>query len=100
MPSEKPKRKPWDKAFGAFKKNLPPAPKALLHLLVAGLGKRPDVPIAKLHAALYIDEVTPRQQQQRIGAILSKLNERMAVHGRVVKPGEKRGTYRLYTIKK
>lgn len=85
-----------DEAFTKMRKALPPAQAALLHVLVYRGGR--DVPIRNLYARIYIDNPPHRQQQQRVGAILSRLNVKLKPHGFVVRPGEKRRTYRLYTI--
>ena len=85
-----------DEAFTKMRKALPPAQAALLHVLVYRGGR--DVPIRNLYARIHIDNPPHRQQQQRVGAILSKLNAKLAPHKLVVRPGEKRRTYRLYDI--
>ena len=85
-----------DEAFTKMRKKLPPAQGALLHVLVYRRGR--DVPIRNLYAKLENDNPPHRYQQQRVGAILSKLNDKLAPHNLVVRPGEKRRTYRLYAI--
>lgn len=85
-----------DEAFTKMRKALPPAQGALLHVLVYRRGR--DVPIRNLYAKLENDNPAHRYQQQRVGAILSKLNVKLAPYGLVVKPGKKRRTYRLYSI--
>ncbi len=82
--------------FAKMRKTLPPAQGALLHVLVYRRGR--DVPIRSLYAKLENDNPAHRYQQQRVGAILSKLNAKLAPHKLVVRPGEKRRTYRLYDI--
>lgn len=83
-------------AFTKMRKALPPAQGALLHVLVYRRGR--DVPIRNLYAKLENDNPPHRYQQQRVGAILSKLNDKLAPHNLVVRPGAKRRTYRLCTI--
>lgn len=83
-------------AFTKMRKALPPAQGAILHVLLYRGGR--DVPIRNLYARLENDNPPHRYQQQRVGAILSKLNAKLAPHGYVVRPGEKRRTYRLYPV--
>lgn len=75
-------------------KVLPPAQRALFHLLKV----RKDVPIARLYRMNHIDRPEPRKQQQIIGSTISKLNKKLREHRLVIKPGEKRGTYRLRSL--
>lgn len=73
---------------------LPPTQRALFHLL----HKFQDVPIGRLYRKLYVEPREPRAQQQAVGAVVSRLNRSLASHGLVVRPGEKRRTYRLYRL--
>lgn len=59
-----------------------------------------DVYIAALYVAAYPDRpqdvatLTPRQMQQRLGAVIAKLNRRIQPSARVV-PGNLKRTYRI-----
>jgi hypothetical protein len=81
-------------AFKAFRENLPPAQRAVLLVLLTRRGV--DVPVIALYRRLSDEKAEPRYMQQRVGAILSKLNKGLADFGLMVKPGIGRRTYRLY----
>ena len=64
-----------------------------------------DVSIDLLHAALYCDPVDDaRRMQQRIGPVISRINDKLAASERKsererrIVPGEARRTYRLSNI--
>ena len=75
-------------------KTLTPSQAALLHLLK----NERDVPIQRLYEMLHTERRPRRRQQQIVGSVISRLNQRLAALGYVVKPGEKRRTYRLRLI--
>lgn len=75
----------------AIGKTLPPTQRALLYLLQ----RERDVPIPRLYGKLYLEPRELRAQQQRVGSVICKLNKRLAEHGYRIRPGDKRGTYRL-----
>jgi hypothetical protein len=75
-------------------KTLPPAQGAILYLVASGK----DVPISKLYYKLHTIKRAHREQQQLIGATISRLNKRLAAHGHKITPGDKRRTYRLRKI--
>lgn len=77
-----------------LRKNLPPAQGAILYMVNCGK----DVPISKLYYKLHTIKREHREQQQLIGATISRLNKRLAEHGYKIKPGTQRRTYRLYKI--
>lgn len=59
-----------------------------------------DTPIAALHEK-FIGRRAPtktRDAQLRITPYIHRLNEHIRPHGLLVRPGEKRRTYRLYSI--
>lgn len=59
-----------------------------------------DVPIKSLyHAARGMQNpARTRAMQQYLGPFIMRLNEKLVYQGKVVKPGEARGTYRLYAL--
>lgn len=66
------------------------------YLLLLGQSKSGgDVDIDELHAANYSDEPMAYVKQQRVGAIVSRINKKLAKDGVSVKPGERKRTYRL-----
>lgn len=58
-------------------------------------GYEKDVKIAAIHDKLYSDtnDTLPRTPQQRVGAIISKVNKKLS--GERITPGELKQTYRL-----
>jgi hypothetical protein len=42
--------------------------------------------------------IAPRRQQQVVGRVISRINKRIEGDGLRIKPGEARGTYRLYRL--
>jgi hypothetical protein len=75
-------------------KRVSPSQKALLHLL----HKERDVLISRLYAKLANDKTAHRYMQQRVGVMIWRLNHHLVPLGYVIKPGEKRRTYRLRPI--
>ena len=61
-----------------------------------------DVAIRRIYTALHPHLKTTvkqqRQQQQKIGAIVSTMNFKIGYYDLKVAPGKARGTYRLYRI--
>jgi hypothetical protein len=75
-------------------KTLSPAQGAILYMV--HLGK--DVPISKIYYKLHTIKREHREQQQLIGATISRLNKRLAPLGYRITPGNERRTYRLRKI--
>lgn len=75
-------------------KTLSPAQSAILYMVNSGK----DVPISRIYYKLHTIKREHREQQQLIGATISRLNKRLAEHGYKIKPGDKRRTYRLRKI--
>lgn len=65
---------------------------------LASRGQNVDVSILEIHKSVYMEELGARKMQQRIGAVVSRINRKMEsctpVAGRIV-PGERKRTYRL-----
>lgn len=94
MPNEYP-RGPAYRAWRAFLRGLPPTQAMIMHMLTPRRVR--DVSVESIYARLHIDNPSPRRKQQIIGSPIAKLNVKLAAHKRIIKPGEKRRTYRLYT---
>jgi hypothetical protein len=75
-------------------KTLSPTQAAILYLLK----NEADVAISKIYYKLHTTKREHREQQQLIGATISRLNRRLTEHGYRIKPGDKRKTYRLRKI--
>jgi hypothetical protein len=75
-------------------KTLSPAQSAILYLVSSGK----DVAISKIYYKLHTIKREHREQQQLIGATISRLNKRLVALGYRIAPGEKRKTYRLRKI--
>jgi hypothetical protein len=75
-------------------KTLSPTQAAILYLLK----NEADVAISKIYYKLHTIKREHREQQQLIGATISRLNKRLVAHGYRIAPGEKRKTYRLRKI--
>lgn len=57
-----------------------------------------NIAIARLFRRIRIDAQPPKRQQQAVGAVISRINKKLAAHGYVIRPGEKRRTYKLYRL--
>lgn len=62
-----------------------------------------SVAIEKLHkelwpSGIWTPTLTPRVQQQRVGAVVCMLNKKLGVHDLRVLPGNERRTYRLVRV--
>lgn len=75
-------------------KRVSPSQAALLWLLRS----ERDIPIQNLYRKLHNTPRDARHQQQLVGAVISRLNLALAPLGYVVRPGDKRRTYRLRPI--
>ena len=76
--------------------------RAVFWKLLGRPGQRRDVPIDRLYNMIATDGKTrsPKQQQQYVGALISRINKRLAAGswGIIIRPGQARRTYRIYTI--
>lgn len=57
-----------------------------------------DLPIALLWERIHLDtscDTPPRRQQQQVGAVLSRLNDKLKGRGERIVPGRLKRTYRL-----
>lgn len=74
----------------------PPRQKALWGML---RNRNRDVPINRLYKRLGLPETNDmRLKQQRLGAIITRINKNIEVTGRTIKPGIARHTYRNYPL--
>lgn len=76
--------------------DLSPQEKRVRKLIV----KKRDTEIAALYRAMYAPErrgyLEPRKMHQAVGAVVRRINQKIADQGIVAKAGKARFTYRLY----
>lgn len=71
-------------------------------LFFAMLNGKGDVSILRLYTGYYGEDpeakghYTSRRQQQALSWIMSQVNLKLAIHDLEIRPGQLRGTYRVY----
>lgn len=72
--------------------DLPPR----LRALYKALDGKDEVPVVELYLDMFgPDDKTDRQQAQKLGTYIARLNNRLEAHGMLVEPGRTKYSYKI-----